>query len=192
MEKNDFLDEKGYLAESKRIILRALRKDECMRYWELDSGAEQFDDGFRDLYWQVIEEKDDLVLTIADRLADSFFGYLSLQHIKNEVPEIGISVVREKRKMGYATESVKLMTETLKAKFGISEFLVRIYSDNIASKRLFSKFNIEPNGEGKSFVTTALEVLKEAYPELEFKQLQELEENDKKAGRYIEKYKLYV
>lgn len=45
MQKNDYLNENGYLAESERIILRDLGKDECAKYWELDNGKEPLGEG---------------------------------------------------------------------------------------------------------------------------------------------------
>ncbi len=71
--------------------------------------------------------------------SNEFIGWIVLQRDKAGRPEIGISLIPDKRNKGYGPEAVQLFANYLYEKYGLTEVYVRISSENVQSQKAFSK-----------------------------------------------------
>ena len=72
-----------------------------------------------------------------------YIGDLLIKESTNDFPEIGINILPEYQNQKWGYNAVKTFVEYLKNEIGANKFIVRIYSDNEASKALFRKFNVK-------------------------------------------------
>ena len=159
-KKQDYLTENGLFAEDGTIRLRALEDTDMDAYVEISKDISSikkiYDGSFRELTWQHAQENKDLIL-IAETCDDRIVvGRAVLMGLQDPIQEIGVSVLSKYRKKGYGQRMVTLLTERAAKVGGMREFLVSVYDDNYASRRMISKYHIEPirseNSEFKKFM----------------------------------------
>ncbi len=144
---NKFLDDNNFFAESERITLSGIAKEEYSEFLKADMGIAEVPDDFVESSWKRLRMNDDLTLTVGDKETGEYVGYVMLQDPEDEFPEIAIAIAPERREQGYGYENVKLFTDTLREKYDISVFTVSIRADNIASQNLFKKFDLREIGD---------------------------------------------
>lgn len=148
MRKQDYLKESGLFAEDGTIRLRALVDTDKDAYVEISkdisSIKEIYDGSFRELTWQHAQENKDLILIAETCDNRVVVGRAVLMGLQDPIQEIGVSVLSRYRKQGYGQRMVTLLTDRASQVSGAREFLVSVYDDNIASRRMISKYNIVP------------------------------------------------
>ena len=173
MNKCDFLRNGEIFAQNERIVLRALSEEDKADYMDLllslslDKKMYEIED-FYHFSWKQAIESDELILAIIEKSSNSFIGQIMLKHLEEEIPEIGIDITEPCRKKGFGYSAVSLFTTTLKERFHLQCFLIRVYCDNTASQALIHKFNVEHIGTEENEYITAMKALYDACDDVEF------------------------
>lgn len=147
MEIKDYLGEDGFFAEDENIRIRRLNEDDKEVFMRLKidvSGISMayMDPSFYEYSWNDYLKGEDLVLSLFSKESGDFLGTVMLKNLHDEIQEVGIDIVREFRNRGIGFAAVSLLLKRAKECSGKSRYQVRIYSNNVASRTLFSKFNI--------------------------------------------------
>lgn len=163
MEINDYCDSDGKYAENERFILRKLQeadKDNYMKLkLEVSSIAKAYEDeSFYEFTWKSALEDKDLYLSLFENRTGIYLGNLMLKNLSSDKQEIGIDIVREHRRKGIGYAAVRLLMSHAKEVSGADSFEVRIYSDNIASTKLFEKLGaVKAGREDSEFISVMKE-----------------------------------
>ena len=123
---------------------------------------------FYNFSWKIAIQSDDLVLAIIDKHTICFIGQIMLKNLDQEIPEIGIDIIESYRHKGFGFSAISLFTATLKDRFSLQCFLIRVYNDNTASQALIHKFNVEHIGTEDNEYIAALKELYDACDDIEF------------------------
>ena len=147
MEIKDYLGEDGFFAEDENIRIRRLNEDDKEVFMRLKidvSGISMayMEPSFYEYSWNDYLKGEDLVLSLFSKESGDFLGTVMLKNLHDEIQEVGIDIVREFRNRGIGFAAVSLLLKRAKECSGKSRYQVRIYSNNVASRTLFSKFNI--------------------------------------------------
>lgn len=101
---------------------------------------------------EILCDNNQLYLKILDKQTGEFWGEISLKDLGNDIPELGIHILREYRNKGIGTKVVKCLIKNLRRIKGVQCLLIRIYSDNYVSQRLFEHLGAVKIGEeGKAY-----------------------------------------
>ena len=109
------------------------------------------------------------------------------------MPEIGIDIVQEFRRKGFAYSAIQLFLKSARNLFEKDKFLVRIYSDNIASLELFQKLGVSEIGREPSEYQIFLNELKVKFGD-EYQRIKEMhpEMEEIASKRYIKRFCLSI
>lgn len=181
MNKSNFFWKNGLLVQNDKYVLRAMCENDKENYLKLyrenSIVAKAFSkigdldyDEFAEFVWEKIPEEDSIYVSIFGKADYTYVGNIVLQHLSSSTPEIGIDVLKEYHRQGIAYDTIPLFTKRVLELKTIEYFLVRIYSDNIASTKLFEKLGAlrighEPSELGAMLVQMK-QKLKDEYEEL--------------------------
>lgn len=181
MDKADFFQADGLFVQNDKYILRALTEDDKENYLKLyrensiiaKVSSEMSDvdyDEFVEFVWEKIPEDDSIIVSVFLKDGNLYVGSITIQHPFSDIPEIGIDVLRRYQRQGIAYETIPMFAKRILELKNIEYFLVRIYSDNIASTELFVKLGALRIGHESSELGAVLaqmkEKLKDEYEEL--------------------------
>jgi RimJ/RimL family protein N-acetyltransferase len=147
------------------ITIRRLEKSDKKNYRDLaiklSFNPKMYEDEMLyDFAWSLALNRDgETHYSIFSTVNDLYIGDLLLKESDNDLPEIGINILPEYQNQKWGYNAIKAFTEYLKNRNDINRFIVRIYSDNEASKALFRKFNVKKIGTEDS---TYVAFMKEA------------------------------
>ena len=96
---------------------------------------------FCEMLWSEHVGPKALMLTITKD--EKYIGYCGINNTAEDPWEIGIEILPQWTGKGIGYIAISGMLEAIKARLGITEFLVRIRPDNIASQRLFKRLGAE-------------------------------------------------
>ena len=94
--------------------------------------------------WEGHNDDTSIVFTIEKD--EEYVGYCAIKDIAKIKWEISIELLRKFHRQGIGYTAISMMLDAIKERLGVSEFRVRIISDNIASRKLFEKLGAVPNG----------------------------------------------
>lgn len=181
MNKSDFFLENGLLVQNDKYVLSAMCENDKENYLKLyrensivaKASAKMSDvdyDEFAEFVWEKIPEEDSIYVSIFLKADHTYVGNIVMQHLSLSTPEIGIDVLKEYQRQGIAYETISMFTKKILEIKNIDYFLVRIYSDNLASTKLFEKLGAIRVGHELSEFGAVLaqmkENLKDEYEEL--------------------------
>lgn len=89
--------------------------------------------------WEDVKDPDTLTGILFLRDGDQFFGRVNMQKIDEEVPELGIDLLKEYQNQGYGPEAIAAFANWYGRNLHISEIKVRITSANARSAHIFLK-----------------------------------------------------
>lgn len=178
MNKADFFLTDGFLVQSDKYILKALTEADKENYLKLyrensivaSASSKMSDvdyDEFAEFVWEKIPEEDSLYVSVFLKADYTYVGNIVMQHMSLPTPEIGIDVLEEHHRQGIAYETISLFAKRVQELMPVDYFVVRIYSDNEPSKKLFEKLGAELVGKEPSEFAEALSRLKEKFKEYE-------------------------
>ena len=90
-----------------------------------------------------------------------YVGNITMQHLASDTPEIGMDVLLKYRRQRIAYETIPLFAKRVLELMPIEYFMVRIYSDNEPSKKLFEKLGATQIGKKPSEFAEVLAHMKE-------------------------------
>ncbi|MBR0088390.1 MAG: GNAT family N-acetyltransferase, partial [Clostridia bacterium] len=99
---------------------------------------------YREGLWKDHNSNTTVVFTIEKD--GQYAGYCSVNDVTKNNWEISIELLQKFHRQGIGYSAISMMLDIIKEKFGVSEFRVRMFSDNIGSRKLFEKLGAEPNG----------------------------------------------
>lgn len=181
MNKSEFFSEDGILVQSEKYILKTLTEDDKDNYLKLyrensivaktSSKMSDVDyDEFAEFVWQKLPEDDAIYVSIYYAADNAYVGNITMQHLTSDTPEVGIDVLKQYQRQGIAQDTIPMFTRRILEFKKVEFFLVRIYSDNVASTKLFEKLGAERSGcelsEFGAILVRMKEKLKNEYDEL--------------------------
>ncbi len=176
MNKVDFFLTDGLLIQNDKYILKVLNEEDKENYLNLyrensivtSASSKMSDvdyDEFAEFVWEKIPEEDSLYVSVFLKADYTYVGNVVMQHMSLTTPEIGIDVLEEYHRQGIAYETIPLFAKRVQELMPVDYFVVRIYSDNEPSKKLFEKLGAELMGKEPSEFAEALSQLKEKFKE---------------------------
>ena len=169
-----------------------MERDELCPCGEIfENSAVYNDENFKQKLWDdVLSDTNKLQLKITDKLTQDYIGEVTLMKLDAEVPELGIQLLRKYHSQGVGTKVMKLFVNKLKRVMQVEAFLVRIFSDNYISQRLFEKLGAVKTGEeGKEYATLMYSIMQDMGRE---KFEETIQGEFETTQRYILCYKLEV
>ena len=172
MDKADFFQADGLFVQNDKYILRALTEVDKENYLKLyrensivaNVSSEMSDvdyDEFAEFVWEKIPEDDSIIVSVFSKKCNLYVGSITMQHPFSDTPEIGIDVLRRYQRQGIAYETISMFAKRILELKNVEYFLVRIYSDNIASTKLFEKLGALRIGHERSEFGAVLAQMKE-------------------------------
>ena len=147
-------------------------------------------DEFAEFVWEKLPEDDAIYVSVFLKDDNLYVGNITMQHLASDKPEIGMDVLLKYRRQKIAYETIPLFAKRVLELMPIEYFMVRIYSDNEPSKKLFEKLGATQIGKEPSEFAEALAQLKESLKEEYEEILTRNPEAEKIASeRYIVQYK---
>ena len=146
---NDFWGNNAMRLAQDGIILRRVAESDKDKFIELEIENSALpdkyeDESFRDSMWEGHIVDTSIVFTIEK--GGEYAGYCAIKDIDKSEWEISIEILKKFHRQGIGYEALGMMLDTIEENLGVSEFRVRIFSDNIASRKLFEKLGAMPNG----------------------------------------------
>lgn len=167
--------------ETSRLYIRQLDEgdfDLMSSLWKerfppllLDNKSEA--DAFSQNLWESTQTRSILTGLIFLRNGDVFCGRVNMQNIDQEVPEVGIDILRNYQNYGYGTEAVTGFVNWYERAYHISEVKVHISSKNTHSIHLFEKIGARFVAEELMF-SEKIQAIRESLPENEARAFEDL------------------
>jgi RimJ/RimL family protein N-acetyltransferase len=141
MDKAHFLNKNGIFAEDEDFLLRKPIETDKDAYLSLfaeivNEPTIYEDENLRSIPWQTAL-KNGLELFIINKENNELCGDITLKNYASKTPEIGIDLFQKYQNQGIGYRMVKLLIETTCNIHKVDFFIVRIYSDNFRSQKLF-------------------------------------------------------
>ena len=172
MNKEDFFQTDGVLAQNDKYILATLTEADKENYLKLyrensmvakaSSKMSDVDyDEFAEFVWEKLSEEDAIYVSVFLKTDLTYVGNIVMQHPFSDIPEIGIDVLKRYQRKGIAYDTIPMFAKRVLEVKIIEYFLVRIYSDNIASANLLEKLGALRIGHELSELGAVLAQMKE-------------------------------
>ena len=114
--------------------------------------------------WEDMKDPVTLTGIIFLRDRNRFCGRVNMQKIDEEVPELGIDILREYQNQGYGPEAIAAFANWYGENRHISKIKVRVSAANAHSAHVFQKLGAQYKQEDPSFLSVAKR-LTESLPE---------------------------
>jgi len=102
------------------------------------------EEAYRNMLWNEHIECKTLMFSIV--VNNEYVGYCGIKNTACEQWEIAIEILSKWKNKGVGFRAICSMLDEIKNRMGVSEFRVRIDTENYPSQRLFEKLGAEPNG----------------------------------------------
>ena len=166
MQKADFFFEDGMFAQNDKYILKALnylmlyRENSIVAKTSSKMSGVDYDE-FAEFVWEKLSEDDAIYISVFLKDDNLYVGNITMQHLASDTPEIGMDVLLKYRRQRIAYETIPLFAKRVLELMSIEYFMVRIYSDNEPSKKLFEKLGATQIGKEPSEFAEVLAQMKE-------------------------------
>ena len=200
MDWNNFLDEDNIFAQNDKYILKRQLAEDKSSYFNLYKESSilakrmksQEFQNFFEVQWEQRECENAIYFSIFLKCTGEYAGNIVLRQLDSATPELGIDIVKKHRRQGIAYDTLKLFTELVTALCNIKYFLIRIYSDNEPSRKLFQKLGAIMIGSEPSEYQIFLNQMKKTLGEQEYEELKKKNPDMETIAskRYIVRYRL--
>ena len=134
---------------SNEIILRRVKECDKEKFIDLQKEnalmpAMFNKESFTDYLWE--EHTKDTALMCSIILNAEYVGYCGIKNVAHDKWEISIELLKSWMHRGIGYASIRMMLDEIKNRLGVTEYRIRIDSDNYASQGLFEKLGVVPNG----------------------------------------------
>ena len=102
------------------------------------------EEAYRNMLWNEHIEYKALMFSIV--VDNEYVGYCGIKNTTHEQWEIAIEILNKWKHKGIGYRAISVMLDEIKNRLNVSEFRVRIDTENYPSQRLFEKLGAEPNG----------------------------------------------
>ena len=200
MDKNQYFDEYHFLVQNDRYILREQLSEDKDDYYKLCAetsllAKRMSRTSFRAFFekqWEQRREEDAIYISVILKVTKQYVGNIVLRELESTTPEVGIEIAEKYQRQGIAYDTLQLFLKRIKSICRIDYFLVRIYSDNEPSRKLFQKLGAVKIGNEPSEYQVFLDQMKERMTEGEYEQIKRKNPDMERiaAQRWIEHYKI--
>lgn len=200
MDKRQYFDECHFLVQDENYILREQLLEDKGDYYNLCKetsllAKRMSQTAFKDFFekqWEQRSEENAIYVSVILKTTKKYVGNIVLRELESTTPEVGIDIVEKYQRQGIAYDTLQLFLRRIKNICRIKYFLVRIYSDNEPSKKLFQKLGAVKIGNEPSEYQVFLDQMKERMTEEEYEQIKRKNPDMERvaAKRWIEHYKI--
>ena len=183
------------IVQNDKYILKTLCEEDKINYLclyqenSIIAKSQNYGD-YAEFVWKKLREDDAIYVSVFLRDDNLYVGNIALRQWSSATPEIGMDVLLKYRRQGIAYETIPLFAKRILGIKSMEYFLVRIYSDNEPSRKLFEKLGAVQIGKEPSEFAEVLEQLKEKSREQYEKFLFYNPDVEEIANRnYIEQYR---
>ena len=120
---------------------------------------------FAEYVWEKLPEDDAIYISVFLKTDNSYVGNITMQNLSSETPEIGMDVLLKYRRNEIAYETIPMFAKRVLELRAVEYFMVRIYSDNESSKKLFEKLGATQIGKEPSEFMEVLSQMKKKLKE---------------------------
>lgn len=162
------------IATTERLELRKIQDSDKPFIYELadelhsasfSKENEDFRKKFNQVYWEKITSSYTFNALIFLKGTDDFVGRICMQHIDEDVPELGIDILSHHQNKGFAPESVVTFCNWYSDKYKIDKTKIRIENENTHSIHVFEKLGARYVSPTPFYDNTILEMLKQKFPD---------------------------
>ncbi len=147
MNKQVFYAVGDTFAKDEEILIRKINETDKDMYFDLYTSTSDLPlKALEFMREKVIEDAldgDDAYFSIIRAEDNQYLGNLKVYNLNEDVPEIGLDICEGYRNRGIGHKTLNLFFRTVQEKMDIHEFLIRAYSNNIASLKMISKLGVE-------------------------------------------------
>lgn len=200
MDKRQYFDECHFLVQDEKYVLREQLLEDKGDYYNLCKETSLLAKrmgqiAFRDFFekqWEQRKEENAIYISVILKATKKYVGNIVLRELESTTPEVGIDIVEKYQRQGIAYDTLQLFLKKIKSICRIDYFLVRIYSDNEPSRKLFQKLGAVKIGNEPSEYKVFLDQMKERMTEEEYEQIKRKNPDMERiaAKRWIEQYKI--
>ena len=156
MNKQDFYVLGDIFAKSDELLLRKIDEADKDLYFNLYVSTSNLPMKALEFMRETVVDDaltgDDVYYSIIRINDNKYLGNLRVYKLNEDMPEVGLDICEEYRNCGIGYKALKLFFETVREKMDIHRLLIRAYSNNVASLKLISKFDVEElDGEKNGF-----------------------------------------
>lgn len=149
------------MTEEDRNLLSLIWKERCPTLFDL---SKENQDKLLDDLWETTQDSTLLTGVIFLRDGGQFCGRVNMQKIDQDIPEIGIDILKAYQNQGYGPEAIAAFVNWYGENHCISEIKVHIFAENNHSTHVFEKLGAVYVQDDPSFLKTAMS-LAESLPE---------------------------
>ena len=135
---------------------------------------EDFRKKFNQVYWEKITSPDTFNSLMFLKGTDDFIGRICMQHIDEDVPELGINILSRHQNKGFAPESVVAFCNWYSGKYKIKKTKIRIENENAHSIHVVEKLGAEYVSPTPFYDNNILETLRQKFPDTDLSELLQL------------------
>ena len=200
MDKNQYFDECHFFIEDEKYILREQHSEDKNDYYNLYVetsllAKRMSQTAYREFFekqWEQRSEEDAIYISVILKATKQYVGNIVLRELESTTPEVGIDIVEKYQRQGIAYDTLQLFLRRIKNISRIEYFLVRIYSDNEPSRKLFQKLGAVKIGNEPSEYQVFLDQMKERMTEEEYEEIKRENPDMERIAvqRWIEQYKI--
>lgn len=148
------------LTEEDRDLMSLIWMERCPTLFDLFDGDKELQEKFLRDMWETTQDSTLLTGVIFLKDGGQFCGRVNMQKIDEEIPELGIDLLKEYQNQGYGPEAIAAFANWHGEKRHISEIKVRIAAGNAHSVHVFEKLGAEYIQDDPSFLKAAEDLTK--------------------------------
>ena len=200
MDKRQYFDECHFLVQDENYVLREQLLEDKGDYYNLCKetsllAKRMSQTAFKDFFekqWEQRSEENAIYVSVILKTTKKYVGNIVLRELESTTPEVGIDIVEKYQRQGIAYDTLQLFLRRIKNICRIKYFLVRIYSDNEPSKKLFQKLGAVKIGNEPSEYQVFLDQMKEWMTEEKYEEIRRENPDMERIAvqRWIEQYKI--
>lgn len=148
------------LTEEDRDLMSLIWIGRCPTLFDLFDGYKELQEKFLRDMWETTQDPTLLTGVIFLKDGGQFCGRVNMQKIDEEIPELGIDLLKEYQNQGYGPETIAAFANWYGEKRHISGIKVRIAVGNAHSIHVFEKLGAEYMQDDLSFLKAAEDLAK--------------------------------
>ena len=149
------------LTEGDRELMSRIWMERCSALFDLLGDDKEAREKYLSDMWETTQDPNLLTGIIFLRDSGRFCGRVNIQKTDQEIPEVGIDILKGLQNQGYGPEAVAGLANWFGESRHISKVKVLIAAGNIPSTHVFEKLGAEYAQDNLSFLKTAEDLAKD-------------------------------
>lgn len=174
---------KKIITTTDRLELREIQDTDKSFIFELANelhapSLTKHNDEFRELYnqayWKEITSPNTFNALLFLKDTGDFVGRICMQHIDEDIPELGIDILSRHQNKGFAPESVVAFCNWYADKYKIDKTKIRVENENAHSIHVVEKLGAEYVSPTPFYENAVLDALRQKFPDTDLSELLQL------------------